>query len=333
MAFSHIYIENDILENEMTRQVLLHFPLARIVPIEHYKDVFCRTHQSFYRQKEQQSLILAKKNGELFYKGAKVCQSFGNEHFYYTSCVMNCLFNCEYCYLGGMYPSGNMVIFVNVEDYLSEISRLLQRHPVYLCVSYDTDLLAIENMTGILGRWIEFADENEGLTIEIRTKCANIRSVEKMLQGCKHKERIIFAYTLSPTAIIDKYEKNTASLENRVKAIGKLQGIGVPVRLCFDPMIYIPGWKEQYALLADYVFENVDTGKLKDASIGSFRISNTYLKNMRRNNPESAIAQFPYICEDGVYHYPQEIMEEMQGFMTDSCLRYLGEEQIFLWTE
>ena len=28
-------------------------------------------------------------------EGAPVCQSFGNENFYYCSCMMNCIFDCE----------------------------------------------------------------------------------------------------------------------------------------------------------------------------------------------------------------------------------------------
>lgn len=80
------------------------------------------------------------------------------EHFYYTSCMMNCVFDCEYCYLKGMYPSGNVVLFVNLDDIFDEVYKLLQKHPVYLCVSYDTDLLAVENIFGYTKRWVDFAE-------------------------------------------------------------------------------------------------------------------------------------------------------------------------------
>ena len=48
-----------------------------------------------------------------------------------------------------MYPSGNLVIFINIEDIFAELETLLAKHPVYLCVSYDTDLLALENIAGL----------------------------------------------------------------------------------------------------------------------------------------------------------------------------------------
>ena len=69
---------------------------------------------------------------------------------------MNCVFDCEYCYLKGMYPSANLVVFVNLEDIFAEVEKRLAAHSVYLCVSYDTDLLALEHLTGYAARWIEF---------------------------------------------------------------------------------------------------------------------------------------------------------------------------------
>lgn len=61
--------------------------------------------------------------------------------------MMNCIYDCEYCFLKGMYPSGNLVIFVNIEDFLNEIESRLKEHSIYLCVSYDTDMLALEPIT------------------------------------------------------------------------------------------------------------------------------------------------------------------------------------------
>ena len=107
--FSHIYVEKAVCGHPRTERILKRFPDARVIVIDHYKDVFCRRGQDFILQQRSQKLILAANRGKLLYKGAAVCQSFGNENFYYTSCMMNCVYDCEYCYLKGMYPSGNMV--------------------------------------------------------------------------------------------------------------------------------------------------------------------------------------------------------------------------------
>ena len=66
------------------------------------------------------------------------------------------MYDCEYCYLKGMYPSGNLVIFVNLEDIFAETKRRLAGRPMYLCVSYDTDLAAVEPITGYVSEWVKF---------------------------------------------------------------------------------------------------------------------------------------------------------------------------------
>lgn len=337
--FSHIYVEKNLAGSAEAGKILKFFPDAEIIYINHYKDVFCRSRQDFYRQKESPALILAEKKGELVYEGAAVCQSFGNEHFYYTSCIMNCIYNCGYCYLAGMYPSGNIVMFLNQEDYFQEVRNLLKRNSMYICVSYDTDLLALNHLTGFLNRWIEFVDDEEGLSIEIRTKCGNLASVRDSLKKCLHPERVIFAFTLSPEEVISKYEKGTSSLKARLKAMCELQQMGIPCRIAFDPMILVPDWKVKYRELADIVFKGkdgypvIDTGKIFDASVGSFRISDTYLKNMRKNAPDSAVVQYPYENCRGVYQYPEALMNEMEQFMTEQCRAVLPEEKIFRWKE
>ena len=141
--FHHVYIERKLAENYDVDNVLKKLPGSRIVWINHYKDVFNRKNQSLEIQKKSPALILAKKEGQLIYSGSKECQDFGNDNFYYTSCMMNCLFDCEYCYLQGMYPSADVVLFMNLEDIFNEVVRMLTVHPVYLCVSYDTDLIAL----------------------------------------------------------------------------------------------------------------------------------------------------------------------------------------------
>ena len=49
---------------------------------------------------------------------------------------------------------------------------------------------------------------------------------------------------------------------------------------------------------------------------GTFRISQDYLKKMRKNEPDSAVVQFPYQNDGGVYHYPTALMEEMEQYLS-----------------
>ena len=299
-----------------------------LIKINHYKDIFNRSHQNFAEQKRAPSLILARKTGTLIYPGAPVCQSFGNEHFYYTSCMMNCIYHCDYCYLQGMYPSGHTVVFVNLNDYFSELEVLLQKHPVYLCISYDTDLLALEHRFGFVRRWLTFAASHENLTLEIRTKSGNPAIFDTLASLAL--KRVIFAWTVSPDSVITATEHGSASLSLRLAALRAARNAGFSVRLCFDPMIFHAGWEDGYHTLVQKIFQEIRPDDLYDVSIGVFRISTDYLKNMRKKRPDSAIVQFPYITENGVSHYGA-LSQEMVQYLKELLLLYLPTDKIFIW--
>ncbi|MCH5268451.1 MAG: radical SAM protein [Lachnospiraceae bacterium] len=327
--FSHIYVEKAVSSHPRAQKILQRFPDAHIVEINHYKDVFCRKGQQVELQHRAQALILAQKTGNLLYEGAAVCQSFGNEHFYYTSCVMNCVYDCEYCYLKGMYPSAHMVVFVNLEDVFRELEKLLQKHGVYLCVSYDTDLPALEELTGFVQEWEVFAAAHEGLRMEIRTKCGR----QDLWDSLSPNPRVIYAFTLSPEYVAREYEHGTSTLDMRVGSAKKAIEKGFSVRLCFDPMLYCPNWKREYQEMLVRVFGQIKPEELVDVSIGSFRISQDYLKSMRKSAPLSPVVQFPYENRQGVYQYPEALKREMEDFLQGELEKHLPGEKIFHWEE
>lgn len=105
------------------------------------------------------------------------------------------------------------------------------------------------------------------------------------------------------------------------------------MRLAFDPMIYCKDWENVYAEMLQCVDEQIDWKRLVDVSVGSFRISKEYLKNMRKKEPHAAVVQFPYTNVGGVYQYPPELLTRMEGFLTGQLEKRLPKERIFLWEE
>lgn len=322
--FSHIYIEKEALEYELTEQILAMYPDAVRIHIEHYKDIFNRPHQDCEIQKKAPSLVLAVKHGELIYPGARVCQNFDNHYFYYTSSIMNCPFDCRYCYLKGMYPSSCIVVFVNIDDIFAEAARLCEKHPVYLCVSYDTDILAMEHLTGFASKWCDFTSAHDNITIEIRTKSA----FDCTMLSKYANSGIIMAWTLSPDPVIDMYELHTPSLNARLSAIRKAYECGFTVRLCFDPMIYIKDWENIYKNFYEEVFRNIDAGQIYDASYGLFRISASYIKNMRRRHPDS-ISTYPYSNINGICSYDPGLSKRMNNLAFSCLSQYIPSDKIY----
>ena len=323
MRFTHIYVEERAFAYPLTEQILAKIPDAHVIKIKHYKDVFDRKRQNAPLQKEHQALIIAVRDGSRIFKGAPVCQSFGNKNFYYASSMMNCPFDCEYCYLKGMYPSSNMVVFVNLEDYRADVEEKLREGPMYVCASYDTDLLAMNSLTGHADFWKETALEHEDLLVELRTKAA--------VDVKDNIPNVIYAFTLSPEEVVTDLERYTAPLSARISAAAKAIEAGAKVRLCFDPIIKITGWKEAYEKLIGEASSRIDFGKLTDVSVGTFRISGDYLNKMRRAYPASKTAWYPYVIKDGVAQYEPEIDKEMQAFVCGLLEKHIGREKIFTW--
>ncbi len=325
--FSHIYVESAAKDHPRARRLLARFPEANVIECRDYKEIFSRPRQRPAVQRNSQALLLACAKQPAIHPGAAVCQSFGNEHFYYTSNVMNCIFDCEYCYLQGMYPCSHLVIFVNLEDTFAEIERMLQTHPMYISISYDTDLLALEALTGFLSDWCAFAASHLALLLEVRTKAA----ASAVLSSLPVLPNVIWAFTLSPQTVIERHEHRTPPLSARLQTASKALSEERKVRLCFDPLLRIPDFRTHYRELFRETFAALPPQKLTDVSLGVFRISKEYLKNMRKNRP-CGITCYPYELSDGVYHYGAEKTAELLGFAKEELTKYLPEEKLFLWT-
>lgn len=327
--FRHIYVERDVLQYPTTKQLLSRFPAASVIPITHYKDVFNRSRQDLHAQETEPSLILAANRGTLIYPGAAVCQSFGEEHFMYTSCIMNCIYDCDYCYLQGMYPGGNPVVFVNLEDYFAELDTLLAKHPVYLCCSYDSDLTALSGLLPHAEAFCRYALEHPNLRLELRTKSAALPFIRQLPAA----PNIIIAFTLSPQEIISRYEHFTPSLRARLATAKEAARKGFSLRLCFDPVLDIPNAKALYSTLVEQVFEVLSPEKITDISLGVFRLSKEYLKQLKKAKPACALSHYPYETTDGVCHYSTERCTTLLNSVRDALHRHnISDDKIFTWT-
>ena len=322
-TFSHIYVEKEILSHPITEKILNRFPKSIIIEIDSYKEVFSRSNQNYKVQELSKKLILAKKRKEFIYPGPPLCPNFGQYYFYYTTLILNCIFSCDYCFLKGMYPSAHIVVFVNIEDYFKEIDEILKDHPLYLSISYNTDLLALENIVPFFSMFLNYAENKKDLIIEVRTKSCNLKIWEEL----KPRDNVILSWTLLPDEIIKKYEK-TPSLDLRIKAIKKAIDHHWIVRLNFDPLIYVEDYKEVYKRFVEKVFQEIDPSKIYDLSIGVFRIPKDYFKRMKKIFINE-VTLFPYEEGDNAYTYPHELKKELINFLIENVSLYIPKEKIF----
>lgn len=323
--FNTIYVEKEAYKYSITAELLKKYTDCPVVTIRHYKDVFNRSNQCFNIQKQHQSLILAVKKGPFLYKGPDVCQNFGYSNFYYTSFLLNCIFDCEYCYLQGMYPSADLVAYVNVEDFKNAISDVLLKEKVYLAASYDTDLIGFHNIIPYFDYFYDFFAENPDLITEIRTKSAN----KAFYENHKPLDNLIIAFTLAPDGIIQKYEKHTPSLDSRIDAIKAAIECGFKVRICLDPIFINPKLDSLYEPFYNYIFSRIDPDKITDVGYGFFRMSKEFFRRIEKLREASELFSEDYSIIDGVATYPKALQEEIKASHIKTLTKYIKKEKIF----
>jgi len=334
-TFSHIYIEKDALNYPLTNEITSKLNKSKIVYIDNYNEIFSRKNQNPFLQKLSPSLILAVNKGDFIYKGSPLCHDFEQQNFYYTNFIVNCLFDCDYCYLKGMNFSSHILFFVNLSDYFHELSRLINeikerpergQGKIYLSISYDSDILLFEGIYPFLKEWIDFAEANPLITIEIRTKSTNY----KKFLNYSPLENLIITWSISPQEVIEKYEKNTPSLERRLMAISQLLQKGWKINLALDPILYIgENWQEKYKEFINSISKKINLQKINAITLGVFRIPVDYLKRFKKFF-KSPIAFFPYQTTNGVSTYPEELKSEMIEFVYSELEKIYNKTNIYV---
>lgn len=323
--FSHLYVEKKVRNHPQTLKIIEKFDRSHIIMIDHYKEVFNRPSQSFAAQSDSKKLILAHKEGKFLHEGSQYSDGFDHQQFFYASSVMGCLYDCDYCYLQGLYPSANTVLFVNLEDAFEQLLPYLGSDTM-VATSYDTDTMAIESLTGQTLRWLEFAREHPNLHLEIRTKSANI----KALKNYTPNDRVTLAWTLSPQAIIDQYEHATPSLGKRLNAIHEAIEKGWKVRICIDPVIYTDQFDTLYPELIETVFKTIDPQKIEQLTMGSFRMSQSHLRSLKKLR-RSDVAFYPYTVQDEMATYPEAIEVRILETLLAKATQFIPMGRIRTW--
>ncbi|MFZ2403650.1 MAG: spore photoproduct lyase family protein [Methylobacter sp.] len=322
-----IYIEEAVLQHPRVLDIVARFPQARKITCGRYGEVFNPKAQNFRLQKQQPALILAEKYKN-FALPAPLGYGIGAARNYYFSHMLNCLYDCRYCFLQGMYQSANYVLFVNYEDFQQDIRQLCTASPdenLHFFSGYDCDSLALEPVTGFAEQFLPFFATLPNAWLELRTKSTQVRS----LLNREPLARCIVAFSLSPEQIAEKVEAKAPPVARRLDALVKLQEQGWQIGLRFDPLIYQSGYREQYRQLFEQVFSRIDLNRLHSVSLGVFRLPENFFKKVHKLYPEEKLFAGPLVSQQGMVSYKQELEQEMMHYCTEQLLNYIPADKFF----
>ncbi|MFK7892071.1 MAG: radical SAM protein [Granulosicoccus sp.] len=321
-----IYIENAINEHALTQRICARFPRARKVHIDRYQEVFNAASQNFRHQKRAPKLILAHKPGKRLHP-TPPGYHIGARHNYYFSHMLNCVFDCRYCFLQGMYQSANYVVFVNSEDFFNDITQTVKDtgEPTWFFSGYDCDSLALDPVTGFVGECLQHFTGLEHAFLELRTKSTQIRP----LLNRKAMTNTVVAYSLSPQPIIAAEEHGTPSLQKRLDALQALQQAGWPIGLRFDPLLYADNFEALYGDFFNTVFSSLNMSEVHSVSLGVFRLPKGFHKNLVRLYPDARLLAAPMEQRAGMVTYRTSDEQHMRDFCTQQLKRVVRDDQLF----
>ena len=147
-----IYMEDGIARHPRARSIAARFPGATQIRCQRYGEVFNRRAQSFRLQKRNPALILARRFEHRVLETPRG-YGIGGDASYYFSHMLNCPYDCRYCFLQGMFQSAHYLLFVNYEDFEADIRSHVAAYPgeqVTFFSGYDCDSLALDSVTGFV---------------------------------------------------------------------------------------------------------------------------------------------------------------------------------------
>jgi spore photoproduct lyase len=322
-----IYSEDVISEHPKALEIFKRFPNASVIPCDSYKEVFNPSSQNFRLQKNKPSLILAKKTGN-FALPIPESYGIGGKHNFYFSHMLNCIYDCRYCFLQGMYPSANYTLFVNFEDFIKDIdnkTRQFHGQPVLFFSGYDCDSLAMENISGFVSDFLPYFEENNNAHLELRTKSVNIQP----LLNKSSIPNIVTAFSFTPEEIGKQLENGVPSVSSRIKAMQKLAASGWLIGLRFDPIIDCVDFVERYKKLFTQIFTALPLDSIHSVSLGAFRMPAPFYKKMEKLYPQEILFAGNLTNNGGTVEYSKNVEEERKDTCKNLLLSHITEAKLF----
>ena len=307
-----IYCEESVTDHPRTREIFSRFKSARKISVPRYGAIFNKRDQNFKLQKRNPALILARKyNGFVL----PVPDGFGlsDHNNFYFSHMYNCIYDCRYCFLQGLYSSANYVLFVNYEDFSTQIEATIAAHKgknVAFFSGYDCDSLALENITNFTSFILPLFKKNPTALLELRTKSIQLKPmiISDVLKNC------VIAYSLIPDAISKHLDIKTPSIDRRIHAMKKLAAKGWKLGLRFDPLIHGEDWRNLYKGLIDRIFSEIPEDSIHSISFGALRFPKAMFKKIHSMYPKELLFSGPLLSTGGLVSYKSDIENEMISF-------------------
>jgi len=255
---------------------------------------------------------------------------------YQLPLVSGCPGHCHYCYLStNLGKNPYIKIYVNLDKIFDKTGQYIDERKPETTIfegAATSDPVPVEKWSNSLAKAINFFAENKYGKFRFVTKFTDINS----LLSIKHNNHTEIRFSLNTNYIINKFEPTTPGLEKRLNAAYKIHQAEYPLGFLIAPIFYYNNWKQDYKNLINKLKEKINTsGKNIFFELISHRYTERAKNIIEKAYPETELVmkkedrkfkygQFGY----GKYIYKDNIMEEIETFMTSTVNDFFPEAEI-----
>ena len=308
-----IYYESRIANHPRTQKILSQFPNAEKLEIDHYKNIFDKNVEGM---RLAPALLLAEAPKQPI---TRAPANYGyTPHSFFFRASLNCVFDCQYCYLKWAFKSRFPVIFVDyeniakaIEDKIIEMQKEFPGEEICFYGSNYADTLATEEISGFHDFFVPFFEKFEGVVFESRTKSANVGPVLDILNETGLAKNFELAFSLNPEIICENLEKWAAPLEKRITAIQESLAAGIKVGLRFLPLLPIVDFEKIYSEFLSDLAGKIDFSQINSVFLGTLLYTKEDYKQIQKLYPDRDIREFLEQREDGFWQVRQPEKEKL----------------------
>ena len=323
-----IYIENQVKNHFRTKKILSKLNKnVDVIYCDHYGEIFNIKSQNFRVQKNKPALILAKKDGKKLHEIPKNF-GIGGDKNYYFSHMLNCIYDCEYCFLQGKHMSAHYLLFINYEDFFLEIKKKLKinnSQKNYFFSGYDCDSLALDGITGFVDYFLPIFKKNKNAVLEIRTKSIQINKILKY----KSFNNCVIAFSFTPENISKLVEHKVPSVKKRIDAMKKLVEKGWKIGLRFDPIVPACNFGKIYEELFKKIANSIPEKNIHSISFGMMRLPKKMFKKIIKENNDTKINNLSFENRNGIYTYSKVNEKKFENIIIGKLNKHLKNVPVF----
>ncbi len=262
-----------------------------------------------------------------------------------------CPAHCQYCYLAGSLPGPPVTrLYANLPEILDGLTPYLGAGTITsqskdrasegttFEASCYTDPLALEHLSGALSETIAFFGRWDA-PVQLRWT-TKFDAVEPFV-AIDHRKHTRVRFSVNARSITKRFEGGTASLDERVHALGILARAGYPVGLTIAPIMPIPEWRSEYGdlfalveqetrgiaaldLTVELITHRFTPGS-KDVLMGWYPSTKLEMDETSRSLKRTKFGSTKYV-------YRKDVMTDLRRFFEDGIAAKLPSAHVLYWT-